>query len=217
MRSALPSTCARVILGVPPGELTDRHVDLEALWGRRARDLRERLCAATTTHQRFAILEAELASRLDQRHVHPAITYALDELARPEARVGQIAKSGVGGQVNIFQAHSRARRLAVPMLSVIVSPAAVSGVTAGRAQSLLGLAMGLISVVVGARAGARRGRATVALVAGLIGVVWSGVRLANSGPIGSGGGRLGAIVALAVALIGAVVAVRALARARRST
>jgi hypothetical protein len=40
---------------------------------------------------------------------------------------------------------------------------------------------------------------------------------ANSGPIGSGGGRLGAIVALAVALIGAVVAVRALARARRST
>jgi AraC-like DNA-binding protein len=86
---------AGVVLGVPPGELTDRHVDLEALWGRRARELRERLCAATTTEQRFAILEAELASRLDQRRGHPAVTYALDALARPHvgARVGDIAKS----------------------------------------------------------------------------------------------------------------------------
>jgi len=84
--------CAGAILGVPPGELTDQHVDLEALWGRRARELRERLCAAATTHQRFAILEAELASRLYERRVHPAVAYALDALARPEARVGDIAK-----------------------------------------------------------------------------------------------------------------------------
>jgi AraC-like DNA-binding protein len=84
---------AGVVLGVPPGELMDRHVDLEALWGRRARDLRERLCAATTTEQRFAILDAELASRLDDRRVHPAVTYALDVLARPQARVGDIAKA----------------------------------------------------------------------------------------------------------------------------
>jgi AraC-like DNA-binding protein len=83
---------AGMVLGVPPGELTDRHVDLEALWGRRARELRERLCAATTTDQRFAILEAELASRLDERHAHPAVPYALDALARPEVRVGEIAK-----------------------------------------------------------------------------------------------------------------------------
>jgi AraC-like DNA-binding protein len=83
---------AGVVLGVPPGELADRHEDLDALWGRRARELRERLCAATTTHQRFAILEAELMSRLDKRRVHPAVAYALDELARPQARVGGIAK-----------------------------------------------------------------------------------------------------------------------------
>jgi len=83
---------AGVVLGVPPGELTDRHLDLEALWGRRARELRERICAATTTHQRFAILEAELAARLDGRHAHPAVTYALDALARPQLRVGDIAK-----------------------------------------------------------------------------------------------------------------------------
>jgi AraC-like DNA-binding protein len=83
---------AGVVLGVPPGELVDRHVDLDALWGRRARELRERLCAAATTHQRFAILEAELVSRLDERHAHPAVTYALDVLARPQVRVGDIAK-----------------------------------------------------------------------------------------------------------------------------
>jgi hypothetical protein len=102
------------------------------------------------------------------------------------------------------------------MLSVIVSLAA-AGVTAGRAQSLLGLAVGLVSVVVGSIARGRRGPATVALAAGLIGVVWSGVRVANSGPIGSGGGRLGAIVAFAVALIGTLLGARALARARRAS
>jgi AraC-like DNA-binding protein len=88
----LRAGCAGMVLGVPPGELTDRHVDLEALWGRRARELRERLCAATTTEQRFAILEAELASRLDDRHAHPAVRYALDMLARPDARTREIAR-----------------------------------------------------------------------------------------------------------------------------
>src|SRR5688500_5467730 len=39
---------AGAILGVPAGELIDRHLDLESLWGHRARELRERLCAATT-------------------------------------------------------------------------------------------------------------------------------------------------------------------------
>lgn len=84
--------CAGALLGVSPAELTDQHVDLEALWGRRARELRERLCAATTTRQRFAIIEAELVSRLAQRPVHAAVRQALDALARPEARVADIAK-----------------------------------------------------------------------------------------------------------------------------
>jgi AraC-like DNA-binding protein len=95
--------CAGVILGVPPGELTDRHVDLEALWGRRARELRERLCAARTTPQRFAILEAELVSRLDPRHVHPAVAYALDGLARPQVRVGDIAKGAALSQRRLIE------------------------------------------------------------------------------------------------------------------
>jgi AraC-like DNA-binding protein len=84
---------AGVVLGLPPGELMDRHVDLEDIWGGRARALRERLCDATTTSARFAILEAELLSRLDARRVHPAVGYALDVLAHPQARVGNIAKA----------------------------------------------------------------------------------------------------------------------------
>jgi AraC-like DNA-binding protein len=95
--------CAGAVLGVPPGELTDRHVDLEDLWGRRARELRERLCAATTTEQRFAILEAELMSRLDERHVHPAVTYALDALAGPQVRVRDIANSAGFSQRRLIE------------------------------------------------------------------------------------------------------------------
>jgi AraC-like DNA-binding protein len=94
---------AGAVLGVPPGELIDRHVELEALWGRRARELRERLCAAATTEQRFAILEAELVSRLDQRKVHPAVGYALDSLARPQARVADIAKGAALSQRRLIE------------------------------------------------------------------------------------------------------------------
>lgn len=83
---------ASAILGVPPSEIVDCHVDLEALWGRRARELRERLCEATTTEQRFRILEAELASRLREHRQHPSVEYALDVLAGPQARVADIAE-----------------------------------------------------------------------------------------------------------------------------
>lgn len=82
---------AGAVLGVPPGELTDRHVALEDLWGYRARELRERLCAAATTSERFAILEAELVARLAARRAHPAVAYALRVLAHPQARVADIA------------------------------------------------------------------------------------------------------------------------------
>jgi hypothetical protein len=40
-------------LGLPLGELTDAHVDLETLWGRAGRELRERVCTARTLADRF--------------------------------------------------------------------------------------------------------------------------------------------------------------------
>jgi AraC-like DNA-binding protein len=81
-------------LDVPPGELADRHVDLEILWGRPALTLRERLCAASTTADRFAVLEEALRSRLpESRPGHPAVPVALPQLARPRTTVGEVAAS----------------------------------------------------------------------------------------------------------------------------
>src|SRR4051794_19825281 len=74
---------AWAFLGVPPGELADRHVGLAMLWGRPAFELRERLCVAPTLAERFALLERALCSRLvDCRPGHPAVPFAIGQLAR---------------------------------------------------------------------------------------------------------------------------------------
>jgi AraC-like DNA-binding protein len=85
---------AGAVLGVPPGELADRHVDLDGLWGRPAIALREQLCAATTAGDRFAVLESYLRSRLrDKLEGHGAVPVALEQLARPEVSVRDVAAS----------------------------------------------------------------------------------------------------------------------------
>ncbi|MCE9674028.1 helix-turn-helix domain-containing protein [Myxococcus stipitatus] len=83
---------ARAALGLPPGELADTHVDLETLWGGRARLLRERLCSARTPGERFRLLEEALLSSLRamperQRAMH----FALERLARGGSSVGDVA------------------------------------------------------------------------------------------------------------------------------
>lgn len=80
-------------LGAPPGELADRHVDLELLWGRAAAvELRERLCAATTSTERFTVLASALRSRLpDDIPGHRAVPFALEQLARPGCTVAEVA------------------------------------------------------------------------------------------------------------------------------
>ena len=101
------------------------------------------------------------------------------------------------------------------------------GITSGRARALVGVVVGLISLVVGGltlarsagRIGTGNGRAgaIVALVLGLIGMVLSVLHLAQStGGFGTGGGRAGAIVALVLGLIGMNLGGLALARSRRS-
>lgn len=100
-------------------------------------------------------------------------------------------------------------------------PTVAAVVTSGRAQALLALVIGLLSAVVGgvslvrSRA-AEKGRAgpAFALSAGALGAVLAALRIASSGAIGTGGGRLGAIVALVLALCG--IALGGLALARRA-
>lgn len=82
-------------LGAPADRLTDLHLDLERLWGPIAGELRERLCAAATVEQRFALLEAMLVSRLRQRpERHSAVPVALDlfEQTGGAASVHEVAR-----------------------------------------------------------------------------------------------------------------------------
>ncbi len=86
------------VLGVPAHELAGAHVDLDAVWGPSAGELRERLHAATTPAKRFAVLEEALLGRLRRSAPrHDAIPVALDafEQADTVVRVRDVAR-GVG-------------------------------------------------------------------------------------------------------------------------
>lgn len=84
---------ARPFLGISAVELADAHVELETLWGRCARELRERLCTASTHQERFRILEDALVARLSQRFErHPAVRFALSRLARTDTSIDEIVK-----------------------------------------------------------------------------------------------------------------------------
>ena len=82
-------------LGLPAGDLADTHVDLETLWGRSAGRLRERLCEARTSAERFQSLQEALLSRLCHGvEQHYAVTAALEMFAKNLAgpRVKEAAK-----------------------------------------------------------------------------------------------------------------------------
>jgi AraC-like DNA-binding protein len=66
-------------LGLSAYELTDMHIDLEAVWGRSAAEIREQLCGTTTSVRRFQFLEKALLSRLSRApEHHPAVSLALE-------------------------------------------------------------------------------------------------------------------------------------------
>jgi AraC-like DNA-binding protein len=82
-------------LGLPAGDLADTHVDLETLWGPPAGRLRERLCEARTSAERFQLLQEALLRRL--RHgveQHYAVSAALEMFRKNQAgpRVREAAK-----------------------------------------------------------------------------------------------------------------------------
>ncbi|MEO6455442.1 MAG: DUF6223 family protein [Ginsengibacter sp.] len=81
----------------------------------------------------------------------------------------------------------------------------VKGLTAGRARALVGVVLGIISLIVGWRSKIRSAKtgAKVALALGLITLIISVVHLSTSAGavFGSGSGKAGAIVALVLALI----------------
>jgi AraC-like DNA-binding protein len=82
-------------LGLPAGDLADTHVDLETLWGPSAGRLRERLCEARSSAERFQLLQEALLSRLCQGvEQHYAVSAALEMFGKNQAgpRVREAAK-----------------------------------------------------------------------------------------------------------------------------
>lgn len=82
---------ARAFLGARADELTDRHVELAALWSPAAADrLRDALCSAASSTRRFAILQRTLLE-----HLVPALAARRSMaalMAQPQARVGELAR-----------------------------------------------------------------------------------------------------------------------------
>ena len=82
-------------LGLPAGDLADTHVDLETLWGPSAGRLRERLCEARTSAERFQLLQEALLSRLCHGvEQHYSVSAALEMFGKNQAgpRVRDAAK-----------------------------------------------------------------------------------------------------------------------------
>lgn len=67
----------------PCDELHGEHVPLDALWGRWAEELRERLLEAETAEERLCILEEALLARARKALVQrPVVTFAIGEFER---------------------------------------------------------------------------------------------------------------------------------------
>jgi AraC-like DNA-binding protein len=82
-------------LGLPAGDLADTHVDLETLWGPLAGQLRERMCEAGTSGERFQLLQEALLTRLCHGvEQHYAVLAALEMFGKSQAgpRVRETAK-----------------------------------------------------------------------------------------------------------------------------
>jgi AraC-like DNA-binding protein len=85
----LEPPAVRALFGVPAGELSERTVSLDALFGRDADRLAERLHDAPTARDRFAVLDAALLRRArDARPVRPDVDRAWALLRASSGRIG---------------------------------------------------------------------------------------------------------------------------------
>lgn len=90
-------------IGAQASELTDTHADLADLWGRSAVELREQVCSAKTSIQRFHVMEKVLTARLEsspKRHL--AVRKALAMFG--SAGIGAVIRD-VAREVSICKRH----------------------------------------------------------------------------------------------------------------
>lgn len=104
---------AAALLGLPAGELRDQVIELNALWGAAAIDLRDELLAAPTPMAKFATLERCLLERLNRgksdAREQERIFWARDRLlGADQPRIGEIvAQLGITHRrfIDEFRSH----------------------------------------------------------------------------------------------------------------
>jgi AraC-like DNA-binding protein len=80
------------VLGIATGELADRHVVLNAIWGTRGVDLHQRLMSAAEPKEAFRILEQSLRARIHRPLlIHPAVAHALASYSAGGASSARVA------------------------------------------------------------------------------------------------------------------------------
>lgn len=90
-------------LRLPLYELHNQFISLDAIWGRCANEIRERLYAAPTIQARFALLERLLLARLcEPAYGLNLVQYAVGEIAR---RRGSILIRALCDRIGISQKH----------------------------------------------------------------------------------------------------------------
>jgi len=78
-------------LNLPAGELHNAHVPLEAIWGRAAVGLHDRLRDAKTVADKFRVLERALLAQLVKPLArHPAVAFALKRFQNGARTVGDV-------------------------------------------------------------------------------------------------------------------------------
>lgn len=74
-------------LKLPTAEIRNLHVGLDALWGRDASELRNRLLEARTPQAKVRVLQESLLAKAALPERHPAVAFALGQFhSSPEAR-----------------------------------------------------------------------------------------------------------------------------------
>jgi len=74
---------ARAFFHPPADEFHNQNIPLDLVWGTAAGELRERLREEATPARKFAVLEATLQARVEQRAgLHAAVRYAIGEIQR---------------------------------------------------------------------------------------------------------------------------------------
>jgi len=85
---------AGAALGLPASELRDAQVPLEAIWGRRATELADRLAASADAGRKRRVLEEAVIERLPTvKPPDPVVLEAVRRLGRPRSRVGALSEA----------------------------------------------------------------------------------------------------------------------------